>query len=73
MPQNWRTGIVISIPKPGKNKFSPEGYRPTTLLNNLGKILEKIVNYRLTLYIEKINYIAKDKSVFANIARQWII
>ncbi|KAL4085281.1 hypothetical protein QTP88_027140 [Uroleucon formosanum] len=35
IPQNWRNSIVIPISKPGKNKFSPEGYRPISLLNYL--------------------------------------
>jgi len=46
-PQSWRNIIVISICKLGKNKFSPEGYRPISLLSTFCKLLEKIVNQRL--------------------------
>lgn len=52
-PSTWMSGIVIPIPKPGKDKFRTEGYRPITLLNTLCKLLEKILNYRLNWLLEK--------------------
>jgi len=39
--------FVIPIPKPGKDKFRTEGYRPISLLNIMCKILEKIIDSRL--------------------------
>ncbi|KAF0689194.1 Reverse transcriptase domain-containing protein, partial [Aphis craccivora] len=63
-PQSWRNSIVIPINKPGKNKFSPEGYRPISLLNTLCKLLEKIVNLRLIWFLEKINYFTPEQCGF---------
>jgi hypothetical protein len=44
-PETWKCGIVIPIPKPEKNKFNTEGYRPITFLNTMCKLLEK--NHKL--------------------------
>jgi len=63
-PQNWRNSIVIPISKPGKNKFSPEGYRPISLLNTLCKVLEKIDNQRLIWFIEQSNYLSPAQCGF---------
>lgn len=50
-PKEWKTGIVITIPKPNTNHSSPENYRPITLLPVLGKNLEKIIKTRLDLEV----------------------
>lgn len=52
-PTSWKSGIVIPISKPGKDKFRTEGYRPITLLNTMCKLLEKILNHRLNWLKEK--------------------
>jgi hypothetical protein len=41
-----RNENVIPIPKPSKNKFEVENYRPISLINTLSKLLEKIINKR---------------------------
>jgi len=58
------------------DKFKPEGYRPITLLNTLCKILEKIINYRLTWILKKQKYLSKqqcgfrkNKSTFDNLTQ----
>ncbi|KAL4088962.1 hypothetical protein QTP88_024040 [Uroleucon formosanum] len=63
-PSTWKKGIVIPINKPGKSKFSTEGYRPITLLNTMCKVLEKIVNFRLNWFLEKINYLTPNQNGF---------
>lgn len=63
-PQKWKTGIIIPISKPDKNQFKPEGYRPITLLNTMCKLLEKIINYRLTWFLEKINFFSTKQNGF---------
>ncbi|KAL4144146.1 hypothetical protein QTP88_006372 [Uroleucon formosanum] len=60
----WKRGIVIPIPKPGKNKNTTEGYRPITLLNTMAKILEKIINNRLIWFLEKNKLISNIQSGF---------
>lgn len=61
---SWKKGTIIPISKNEKDKFNPEGYRPITLLNTLSKILEKIINYRLTWLLEKDKYISKQQCGF---------
>lgn len=63
-PTTWKNGTIIPIIKQEKDKFTPEGYRPTTLLNTMCKILENILNLRLTWFLEKHNYQAKQQSGF---------
>ncbi|KAL4112023.1 hypothetical protein QTP88_015872 [Uroleucon formosanum] len=63
-PSTWKKGIVIPINKPGKSRFSTEGYRPITLLNTMCKVLEKIVNFRLNWFLEKINYLTPNQNGF---------
>lgn len=54
-PSQWREALVIPITKPDGNRFSPEGYRPISLTNCVCKVLEKIINKRLTWYLESNN------------------
>uniref|UniRef100_A0A2S2Q1Q6 Putative RNA-directed DNA polymerase n=1 Tax=Sipha flava TaxID=143950 RepID=A0A2S2Q1Q6_9HEMI len=63
-PSTWKNGTVIPIPKPEKDKFKSDGYRPITLLNTLCKILEKVINYRLTWILEKHKYLSKHQYGF---------
>jgi len=46
-PTAWKTATTIFLPKPGKDHRNPANYRPISLLNILGKVLEKIVARRL--------------------------
>jgi hypothetical protein len=42
-PPAWKYTGVVSIPKPGMELTLPSSYRPISLLDTLGKLLEKIV------------------------------
>ena len=66
IPQKFKHAIVTPILKPGKNAKEPTNYRPISLTSNLGKILETIVNNRLTNYLETNNIINKQQSGFRN-------
>ena len=47
-PRIWKEAIGVIIPKPNKeDRLNPKSYRPISLLNYLGKILEKIIATRL--------------------------
>lgn len=63
-PTTWKSGIVIPIPKPGKDKFHTEGYRPITLLNTMCKLLEKILNHRLNWLLEKNSFFSPHQNGF---------
>lgn len=52
----WINFLIIPIFKIGKNKFSPTGYGPISLLNSMCELIEKMINHRLMWSIEKINY-----------------
>lgn len=51
-PGSWKIASVTPVHKGGP-KEAPGNYRPISLLSIFSKILEKIVNKRLTTYIEK--------------------
>lgn len=46
-PKEWKTGIIVTIPKPNSDHSMASNYRPITLLPVLGKNLEKIIKNRL--------------------------
>ena len=54
-PEIWKISIMVFIPKPGKSPFQHINYRPISLLNQAGKILEKVINNRLLSFIENNN------------------
>lgn len=51
-PSNFKTAKVIPILKSGKASSDAHSYRPISLLNATGKILEKLIYNRLTTFIE---------------------
>lgn len=54
-PSNFKIAKVIPILKSGKSPYDAHSYRPISLLNAIGKILEKIVHSRLISIIEEKN------------------
>lgn len=46
-PTTWRKSIIIPLPKPGKDKTDPKGYRPISLTSCACKLVERMVNVRL--------------------------
>jgi hypothetical protein len=51
-PQRWKTAIIVVLRKPGKPEYAPGAYRPISLLNTLGKLLEAVMAKRLSYYAE---------------------
>ena len=52
IPSEWKSAMVVAVPKPGGDASSPKGYRPISLLSCLSKVLERIVTDRLTYFLE---------------------
>jgi len=51
-PSQWLSGIVLSFQKPGKPPTTEENHRPISLTSCVGKLMEKIINSRLTSILE---------------------
>ena len=61
-PRSWRRAIAVALRKPGKPDYSnPRAYRLITLLECLGKVLEKIVACRLTYLAGKHNLVPANQ------------
>ncbi|KAF7136975.1 hypothetical protein CNMCM5793_006679 [Aspergillus hiratsukae] len=53
-PKRWRRAKIVVLRKPGKPDYSnPRAYRPISLLNTLGKLLEAVIARRLSYLAEK--------------------
>ena len=63
-PPTWREATVIPIPKPGKSGLDPLHYRPISLTSALCKVMEKMVNSRLTWFLEKKDFFAREQCGF---------
>ena len=66
-PKIWKQAVVIPLPKPNKNKYEKNNYRPIALTCCTCKLLEKIVNKRLCFYLETNNLLNKHQSGFREI------
>jgi hypothetical protein len=51
-PDQWKRQKLVLLPKPIKAPGDPPSYRPICLLDTLGKLLEKIIQKRLTKHTE---------------------
>ncbi|GFO12440.1 reverse transcriptase-like protein [Plakobranchus ocellatus] len=60
-PEN---AVVIPIYKQGKDKKDPASYRPISLTSHLGKVLETIINKRLTYHLEANNLMSDTQAGF---------
>ena len=63
-PTSWKTAIIIPVPKPGKVLSDPGSYRPIALTSCLCKTMERMVNSRLTWYLERRMVITEHQSGF---------
>ena len=51
-PETWRQSIIVPTPKSGKDTSNPQNYRPIALTSCLCKTMERMINSRLTWYLE---------------------
>ena len=59
-----KTAIIIPVSKPGKVLSDPGSYRPIALTSCLCKTMERMVNSRLTWYLERHKVITEHQSGF---------
>lgn len=63
-PETWKNALVILIHKKGKSSKLASSYRPISLLSSLGKILEKIILYRMDEHTEEQNIVPEEQFGF---------
>ena len=63
-PEDWTYATIIPIPKPGKDPAEHYNYRLIALTSCLCKTLERIINKRLTWFLESNNLISRFQSGF---------
>jgi hypothetical protein len=52
-PKAWKEAITLALQKPNKEDYTiVRAYRPIALLNTIGKLLELIISYKLSLLAE---------------------
>ena len=64
LPAAWRTAVVTPILKKGKKAGEPKNYRPISLTSSIGKLAERMVNYRLYWYLEKFGFLDNSQAGF---------
>jgi len=57
----WKTAIITPILKPEKDPTSPLSYRPISFLCALSKTIERILNKRLSWFLESNNLISQHQ------------
>lgn len=51
-PQCWKTAKLVLLKKPGKPDLRPSSYRPICLLNEIGKLFERVLVNRIRACLE---------------------
>ena len=64
IPKSWKAAKIIMIHKKGKPKNEFTSYRPISLLNCLSKLLEKMINFKITKWAESNNIFPPEQSGF---------
>ena len=62
--EDWTYATIIPIPKPKNDPAEPNNYRPIALTSCLCKTLERMINKRLTWFLESNNHISGFQSGF---------
>jgi hypothetical protein len=64
-PQRWKTALMIPITKPGKTESEEASkFRPISLLNTGGKVLEKLLISRINHHVSTQGYMNKNQFGF---------
>ena len=64
IPQNWKNAILSPILKKNKPAEDLNSYRPISISSCLGKISERMVNNRLTWWLETTGYLHANQAGF---------
>lgn len=64
LPEAWKTANILMIPKSGKRQNTPKNMRPISLLNTIGKCMEKVMANRLRIFCEANDLLGPEQSGF---------
>ena len=63
-PECWRKAVMIHIGKPEKDLSNPENYRPIAMTSCMCKLMERMVNNRLSWILEKQNKLSNSQFAY---------
>ena len=64
VPEVWKEATILPIHKKGKDKKKATSYRPISLTSCVGKLLERLINNRLTWHLESKGHINAEQAAF---------
>jgi TPP-dependent 2-oxoacid decarboxylase len=65
-PDQYKTAIVVPIPKAGKSLNKKDNFRPISLLNSISKVIEKIMYRRFNTFLDEHNITQDSQFGFKN-------
>lgn len=63
-PREWKTARLVLLKKSGRPDSEPSGYRPICLLNCVGKLMEQLLNFRLTTELDNLGGLSHSQYGF---------
>ena len=64
VPEVWKEATILPIHKKGKDKKKATSYRPISLTSCVGKLMERLINNRLTWHLESKGHINPEQAAF---------
>lgn len=64
VPVEWKSGITVPVPKPGKDPTLNSSYRPITMLSSLSKLMERIIQRRINHKLESDSIFSSNQAGF---------
>jgi hypothetical protein len=64
IPDDWTTGVVVPLYKKKGDPNNPDNYRGITLLSCMGKLFTRLINSRLSNYLEANHIIGEEQAAF---------
>ncbi|PVD22166.1 hypothetical protein C0Q70_17971 [Pomacea canaliculata] len=64
VPQIWREADMVPVHKKGKDRAKVDSYRPISLTSCVGKLMERLINTRLSWHLEKNNILTPEQAGF---------
>lgn len=63
-PSNWKSAVIVPVPKPKKDIALPESYRPISLLNCFSKLFENSILERINDHLSSHNILPPQQFGF---------